>query len=179
MLGPIEVDHPAAARIARIARAAFRDGGRGWSAAEVRAFAAHPGALVIADVSQAAGAILLRVVEAEAEIIDFGVVPAMRRSGFGRALLAAAEAEAARRGARSMILEVAEDSDAAGTLYRSAGYAAVGRRPRYYRRADGSRVDGLILVRALSAGRACPPGREGLEGGEGETTTSPDGAGDE
>jgi ribosomal-protein-alanine N-acetyltransferase len=49
-----------------------------------------------------------------------------------------------------MFLEVAPGNAAARALYASAGYAEVGRRPRYY--PDGS--DALLLARALSPAAA-------------------------
>ena len=92
----------------------------------------------------AAGFLLARDLGGEAEILTLGVLPEMRRAGIGRALLDAAIAEAGRRGLGSLVLEVAADNDAARLLYDSAGFAQVGRRPRYYRR-DREPADALIL----------------------------------
>jgi ribosomal-protein-alanine N-acetyltransferase len=55
-------------------------------------------------------------------------------------------ADAARRGAREMFLEVAEGNAAARALYAGLGAAEAGRRRRYY--PDGS--DALVLRLALS-----------------------------
>jgi ribosomal protein S18 acetylase RimI-like enzyme len=55
-------------------------------------------------------------------IYDIVVVPARRGQGFGRALLAAAEREAQRRGALSIGLDVFGGNDVALSLYESAGY---------------------------------------------------------
>ncbi len=95
-----------------------------------------------------AGLALARVAADEAEILTIGVVPAARRAGRGGALLRAAEARAAAAGARGMFLEVASDNEAARALYARAGYATVGRRPRYY--PNGS--DALVLARPLIPG---------------------------
>jgi [ribosomal protein S18]-alanine N-acetyltransferase len=59
--------------------------------------------------------------------------------------------EAARRELPSIVLEVADDNAAARGLYASAGFVAVGRRPRYYRR-GGETIDALLL--------RCPVNRE-------------------
>ncbi len=67
----------------------------------------------------------------------------MRRRGIARSLLAELIGEATSRGARSLFLEVSVLNDPASALYRGAGFAAVGRRPRYY--PDGS--DALLLSR--------------------------------
>ncbi|HUN52956.1 MAG TPA: GNAT family N-acetyltransferase [Candidatus Sulfotelmatobacter sp.] len=96
------------------------------------------------------GVVLARVAADEAEILTLAVIPSARRAGLGRALLQAAEACAAANGARTMFLEVAPGNTAARTLYKSAGYAEVGRRPRYY--PDGA--DALVLAHALSPGAA-------------------------
>jgi ribosomal-protein-alanine N-acetyltransferase len=62
-------------------------------------------------------------------------------------LLAAALQAAAEAGAARLLLEVAEANPAARSLYAAAGFAPVGRRPRYY--PDGG--DALLLARPLPA----------------------------
>jgi ribosomal-protein-alanine N-acetyltransferase len=104
-------------------------GGFGWLAWEGRA---------------PVGFILVRDLGNECEILSLGVAPRWRRRGIAQALLAAVVAESERRDLPSLVLEVAIDNDAASTLYSSAGFVAVGRRARYYRR-PGGRVDALIL----------------------------------
>jgi len=102
----------------------------------------------------AGGFILVRTVADEAEILTLAVRPADRRCGLGADLVARAAADAAAQGATRLFLEVAEDNEAARGLYARAGFAEVGRRPRYYARADGSRSDALIL--ALNLTRRLP-----------------------
>jgi ribosomal-protein-alanine N-acetyltransferase len=70
-----------------------------------------------------------------------------------RALLVDFIDAARRRGARRGFLEVAEDNDAALALYTAAGFAAIGRRPAYYRGRSGARA-ALTLRIALA-----PPAR--------------------
>jgi ribosomal protein S18 acetylase RimI-like enzyme len=65
--------------------------------------------------------------------------------------LAAAEAEARRRGVERMRLEVRADNPAAARLYERAGYGRTGRRRDYYE--DG--MAALIYERDL-AGEAAP-----------------------
>jgi ribosomal-protein-alanine N-acetyltransferase len=76
-------------------------------------------------------------------------LPAMRRLGIGRALLEAVIADTRRRQLASMVLEVAADNEPARQLYAAAGFAPVGRRPRYYRRARCV-VDAMILRLGIS-----------------------------
>jgi ribosomal-protein-alanine N-acetyltransferase len=88
----------------------------------------------------------VRVVADEAEILTVGVVPAARRQGIGRLLLAELLEHARERGARQVYLEVRVDNTAALALYESDGFARVGLRRGYY--ANGQ-VDGVTMHRGL------------------------------
>lgn len=55
-------------------------------------------------------------------IHDFAVVPGQRGTGIGRALLAAVEAEALKRGACKVTLEVLSGNEPAKRLYAANGY---------------------------------------------------------
>lgn len=99
--------------------------------------------------SVAVGYALALDLKGECEILSLGVLPAMRRCGAGRALLAAISAEARRRGAFYLLLEVAADNIAARTLYREFGFATIGCRRNYYRR-DDNFIDALVLRLALA-----------------------------
>jgi ribosomal-protein-alanine N-acetyltransferase len=91
-----------------------------------------------------AGFAVARDLGDEVEILTIGVLPGYRGQGHGGALLAAVATEAARCGAGSLVLEVAETNIAARALYRGFGFTQVGRRPAYYRSEAGAE-DGLIL----------------------------------
>lgn len=116
-----------------LARVMALSGGFGWLAFEDE---------------EPAGFILVRDLGNECEVLSLGVAPRWRRRGIARDLLRAAVEEASRRDLPSVVLEVAIDNDAATDLYSAAGFVAVGRRPRYYKRPDG-RVDAMILRLAL------------------------------
>lgn len=92
----------------------------------------------------AAGFALARIVVDEAELLLIGVRPHCRRHGLGGTLLRHVMATARERGARHLHLEVRQGNPAA-TLYQAAGFAQVGRRPAYYRGADGALFDALSL----------------------------------
>ena len=94
------------------------------------------------------GFILARDLGDEVEILSVGVLPEWRRHGIGRTLIDSLIVEAGRRRIGSIVLEVAEDNEAARRLYAAFGFAQAGRRPRYYRRAGG-RADALILRRGI------------------------------
>lgn len=92
-----------------------------------------------------AGFLLARVASDGCDLAAMGVAPAWRRRGIGARLLAAALAQAKRRGARQMFLEVAEANPAARALYRAQGFRAVGRRKGYY----GGGADALVMRRPI------------------------------
>ncbi|HSM38862.1 MAG TPA: ribosomal protein S18-alanine N-acetyltransferase [Candidatus Limnocylindrales bacterium] len=79
----------------------------------------------------------------EAHITTFGVHPEWRRQGIGRRLMLRLLELAIELRARRMTLEVRVSNVAAQALYRSFGFEAVGRRPRYYTD-DGE--DALVMT---------------------------------
>ncbi|WP_127794210.1 ribosomal protein S18-alanine N-acetyltransferase [Agromyces sp. LHK192] len=72
----------------------------------------------------------------EGDIQTIAVDERLRGLGIGRALMQAQVAEARRRGAERLFLEVRADNEAAHRLYRSLGFVDLAVRPRYYR--DGA-----------------------------------------
>lgn len=83
---------------------------------------------------------------ADADIQTIAIAESSRGRGRGRALLVALLAEASRRGAREVFLEVRADNPVAEALYASEGFVEVGRRPRYYQPDD---VDAVVMKLAL------------------------------
>lgn len=118
---------------------------RGWTATEIADLAAT-GALVADDADR--GFALISFAADEAELLTIAVAEDARGVGIGAALLEGAGGEAAKNGATRILLEVAADNAAAMALYRKSGFEKIGRRPRYYRRAEG-RIDALMLAKAL------------------------------
>ena len=82
-----------------------------------------------------------RAAAGEAEVLTLAVRPAARRAGAGFALMRALGAEAGRRGAQELFLEVSERNAPARALYGACGAVEAGRRRRYY--ANGA--DALVL----------------------------------
>lgn len=119
--------------------------GQGWDADGFASQLALPG--VFGFVAEPGGLVLARALAGEAELLTLAVVPPARRLGLGRSLLQAAMAEAARRGAATIWLEVAEGNLAGRGLYTASGFTVSGRRPRYYR--DGQ--DALVMRCPLGA----------------------------
>ena len=92
-----------------------------------------------------AGFVLARTVLDETEIFSIGVTLADRQRGVGESLIAAARQIAEMGGAAAIFLEVGVDNPGARALYGKCGFDVVGRRPDYYRKSGGNRVDALIL----------------------------------
>ena len=124
---------------------------QGWSEEDILTLMRGLGAFALAAEVEGTpgGFILCRVVADEAEILTIATRPALRRRGVAAALIEAATATCGAAGAASMFLEVAVDNLAAASLYASRGFRAVGRRERYYSRANGP-VAALIMRRDLN-----------------------------
>lgn len=119
---------------------------RPFTAKEFRALLDTPGCFLC---TAPHGFALGRVIADEAELLTIAVDPEHTRQGVGRHLLAAFEAEARRREATRAHLEVAANNTAAQALYAAQRYLAMGQRNGYYRMPDGTRVDAVILQKAL------------------------------
>jgi ribosomal-protein-alanine N-acetyltransferase len=85
----------------------------------------------------------------EVHVNNIGVRHGYRRRGVGGALLGAALAAAAGRGAREAILEVRASNLDAQALYARFGFKVVGRRKNYYRDPP---EDALVMTRRLGTG---------------------------
>ncbi|MBX6324269.1 MAG: GNAT family N-acetyltransferase, partial [Rhodospirillaceae bacterium] len=95
-----------------------------WDAAALAALLAGPGCCAVLALlaDRPVGFVMLRTAGGEAEILSIGVDPAFRRRRIGMRLLEAACARAARAGAESLYLEVAEDDSGARRFYGAAGF---------------------------------------------------------
>ncbi|PJJ61845.1 ribosomal protein S18-alanine N-acetyltransferase [Compostimonas suwonensis] len=86
----------------------------------------------------------------DAEIQTIAVAEHARRHGLGRVLMLQLIAEARRRGATEMFLEVRADNPPAQTLYLDLGFERIAVRPGYYQ-PDG--VDAWVMRLALEEPR--------------------------
>lgn len=124
-----------------------------WDAPSIASSIEHPGSSsFIAQVREPAmlvGFVIGRLAADEAEILSIGVAPEWQRRGVGRRMVEGLVRAARRAEAKRLFLEVASDNLAAGALYGSLGFVPVGGRKGYYQRADGSKVDAIILALAL------------------------------
>jgi len=87
----------------------------------------------------------LAVAADQADVQTIAVDERYRRRGIGAALLEALLAEAARRGATAVYLEVRADNAPAQAMYERFGFERIGLRRRYYH--DGT--DAITMVKRL------------------------------
>lgn len=132
--------------LARVHAACFPDDA--WDSSAIARILAMPGTdahVACYDAGEICGLLIDQCLGEDAEILTLGVVPASRRQGIGRALLADLLRRARDAGAARIVLEVAADNAAGLALYHALGFIRHGRRPGYYRRAEGPNIDAWRL----------------------------------
>lgn len=87
----------------------------------------------------------------DADVLTLAVAADARGSGLGRTLLETLLDAARERRSPRVFLEVRADNPVAQRLYSTAGFVAVGRRPRYYQPDD---VDAITMRLDLADGAA-------------------------
>lgn len=130
-----------------------------WSAETMRRELADPGTYYLVAIPDGgrtvdgyAGLLCPRGSE-DADVQTIAVAASARRRGLGRTLLLALLAEAERRGAQQVFLEVRADNEPAQTLYRAERFEQIAIRKRYYQ-PDG--VDAFVMRRPTVAPRIAP-----------------------
>jgi ribosomal-protein-alanine N-acetyltransferase len=93
------------------------------------------------------GFLLCRIAADEAEILSIAVARHARERGIAKAMLARGIAGLGVERVRSLFLEVEAENLPALKLYRHFGFEEVGRRPAYYRKADGSTAEAIVMRR--------------------------------
>ena len=117
---------------------------QGWDADAMRALLAIPGtSAFVASADMGFG--LLRTISGEAEILTLAVAEASRGQGVARAIVAAMLEWARENAVKVIFLEVRDSNLAAQKLYLAAGFAILSRRKQYYRAADGTQEDALVM----------------------------------
>jgi ribosomal-protein-alanine N-acetyltransferase len=106
-------------------------------------------ALVAEDGGEIVGFALVQTGGGMAKLLTIDVDPARRREGNGRALMAAAEAEARRRGCERLFLEVRSTNDAARAMYSTVGYREVRVIKGYYFFERGGSADAVEMEKML------------------------------
>ena len=139
------------AAVDRVMRSAFEPRyGEAWTYNQCMGIMALPGVwLTLAERDGVlVGFALSRVVMDEAELLLLACEPRQRGSGIGGALLRSVMADAVRRGAARLHLEVRAGNPAIG-LYDREGFQPVGRRRDYYKGSNGKVFDAVSYNRAI------------------------------
>lgn len=125
--------------------------GEAWTATQCAGLLPMPGVWLRIAYSngKAVGFSMARSLLDEAELLLLAVDPDSQRQGIGKLLVDDFMAEAARREANRVHLEV-RDGNPAVILYRRAGFDEVGRRPSYYKGSDGQSRDAITLSRSVN-----------------------------
>lgn len=126
--------------------------GEAWNRMQLASALALDGAFArraLDSANQPTGFTLSRFVLDEAELLLVAVAPHARGQGLGSALLAQALKDSRNRGAGRMFLEVRENNQAARSLYHSAGFFDIGKRPDYYSGKDGKRFPAITMQRNI------------------------------
>ena len=93
--------------------------------------------------------VVARFVAGEAEILTIGTLPAARRNACASRLMAGLCAKLVQNNAHKLFIEVAKGNAPARCFYEKQGFAEQGTRPRYYKNADGTYDDAIIMSRVL------------------------------
>lgn len=94
---------------------------------------------------RAAGFFLSRAGVEEEELLLLAVDPAARRLGLGQRLMEWLAADAGKRGAARLLLEMRRGNPAE-ILYLRNGFKPIGVRPNYYRAPGGGRIDAITFA---------------------------------
>ena len=132
-------------QLARLHKAAFTKE-RPWSADEFADLLDSPHVFAVGDDRSFA---LGRAIAGEVELLTLATDPDWQRQGCAQRCLDAFHQEARARQAKTAILEVAVDNDAACRLYFNTGYTTVSERTAYYRRAGSAPTSAWIMSRSM------------------------------
>jgi [ribosomal protein S18]-alanine N-acetyltransferase len=130
---------------------AFNPGfGEAWTAAQCLSTLAMPGShlLIAKNGNETVGFALSRGVVDEEELLLIGVLRTTHRQGVGRQLITKLSQICIELGRSVIFLEVRE-GNSANSFYEYIGFNPVGRRPNYYRSADGSKYDSITMALSL------------------------------
>lgn len=94
--------------------------------------------------------LVAQFVTPEAEILTIATEPSFQRQGLANSLVEHLENELQKQGLEKWLLEVAADNHRAVAFYEKIGFQRDGRRPEYYKRLEGSRIDAILMSKPLA-----------------------------
>jgi len=121
-----------------------------WKEAEVAEMLLTSGTKAwVARAGEPIGMLMTRAQFEQAEILTIAVSPKAQKKSVATQLVLEAERDLASFGVKKIFLEVAENNIAAQALYEKLGYSESSRRKGYYKQADGSAIDALVMSKEL------------------------------
>lgn len=122
---------------------------RGWPRADFESYLADPHAtpayVAVDSKRVVSGFIMLRLSDAESELLTIAVDRRQRGKGLGKALLRAAFDDLLMSPVKTMFLEVDENNASAIRLYEGFGFTRIGTRKGYYPKPDGTVATALVM----------------------------------
>lgn len=115
---------------------------RPWNSDEITALLKNENVFVVMSLN---GFAMGRSTGPEVELLTIAVRPDAQGKGEGRALLAGFFESALQKSAEEAFLEVAENNIAAISLYKSFGFAKVGKRNGYYQVKNGKNIAAIVM----------------------------------
>jgi ribosomal-protein-alanine N-acetyltransferase len=133
-----------------MARAFDPNFGEAWTRAQCAGILPMHGVkmMLAGEMDRPLGFSLTRMVADEAELLLLAVAPEARRMRIGSMLMVHFIEQAQAFGASRLHLEV-RDGNPAAHLYARHQFSIAGRRPNYYRGADGQMFDAITMARRI------------------------------
>ena len=94
--------------------------------------------------------LVAQYVKPEAEILTIVTKPSLQRRGLAKSLLESLQSQLQKEGLEKWLLEVAADNHGAVVFYENIGFRRDGRRPEYYKRLEGTRIDAILMSKPLA-----------------------------
>lgn len=94
--------------------------------------------------------IIVQFIPPEAEILTLATASSFQRRGLAGQLIDDLQNELAPQGLQKWLLDVAADNLSAVAFYRKKGFQEDGRRPGYYKRLEGTRIDAILMSKPLA-----------------------------
>ncbi len=108
------------------------------------------GDIIAGESQRAVGFVLSRMAADEEELLLIAVLPQFRGRGLGEHLIDHLRARAERRGVSRIFLEMRHNNPAK-RLYEIVGFQQIGKRPGYYRMANGKKLDALTFGLSINS----------------------------
>ena len=94
--------------------------------------------------------LVAQYVKPEAEILTIATGPSFQRRGLANNLVGRLQSELQKEGLEKWLLEVAADNPQAIAFYEKIGFQRDGRRPEYYKRLEGTKIDAILMSKPLA-----------------------------